>query len=197
MGQARRSGDAPMSGATARGLSPLERLTSTTAFAVLLGLSAAVGLLLLLAGGMLASALLTAGDARSVPVSGLVAGGCAGLAGLLVGRASPDPPRAGRIELTIVLLGGAVAAALVVIACAVGLVYTRIPGAGIAVMPAFVAGAHGVLIVAAAGTAARLTRRYAEHAGEPFDALPTVLLLAALSLALLALAGTLVLLSRC
>jgi len=157
----------------------LERVTSSTLFAVFFAISVLLVTPLLLAGLVLLVATLADADFGSIPLLGLVGGGIAGLVGLFRGRAGAWPMTSGSVEATIICLVAGVAAALAVVASWLAIVW---PESAARAFGAIVAVPHAVLIVAGIASLERLPRHYLKMTGEPFDSLPVICLLVALGL---------------
>jgi len=160
----------------------LERVTSSTLFAVFFAISVLLVTPLLLAGLVLLVATLADADFGSIPLLGLVGGGIAGLVGLFRGRAGAWPMTSGSVEATIVCLVAGIAAALAVVASVLAIYGAPSLERWALAFGALVAAPHAVLIVAGMASLERLPRHYLKMTGEPFDSLPVICLLVALGL---------------
>jgi hypothetical protein len=164
----------------------IEKLTSTTAFAILFGISVLPTGGLLLLGLVFTPMVVASGELQpSAGFLALTTGGVLGFLGLVRSRWRGGPATKGAIERTIVCLVAGIAAALVVAGAAVigALAEPRWirPMLGLG---STIAIPHVVLILAAVGAIERMKRLYAAANGEPFDGLPVTFLLIAIGLVL-------------
>lgn len=180
----------------------VERWTDTTTFGVALVLAGTLALPVLALGvivsvGMIGVALFeqTVGPFGPVVVV-LSTGGVIGVVGWVRARQGFSRPEGHNVTATLVCLvvGTATALAVGTFSAAPmvgglrepwGPAAVALPGAAAWPAALFVA-AHAVWVLAGIGWMQRLIRRYAEHTGRAFDGVPVVLLVVALTLALLA-----------
>ena len=164
-----------------------DRMADTLVFQILLGLSGLMVLPVLALGVLISPWLMLdqPSEPSSLAILALSVGGVIGITGWLRARWGARVPERYNISATLVFITIGIATAI-----AVG---GFVIGAGASVwwrawsddsLPAVFLAANGVWVFSGIAWMERLTHSYAEQTGHAFDAIPVVLLLAALGLVL-------------